>query len=112
MADLGVATASLTFTRNLGGAFGVALFATLLISESDAVLRTDPAAALLGANPGAELLHLGSQAIAGAPPALRDLVEAAVTQGFQAMFLAGAVIAGLAFVAALFVKELPLRTTL
>jgi|SRR6185312_4063093 EmrB/QacA subfamily drug resistance transporter len=112
LADIGVATASLTFTRNLGGAFGVALFATLLIADSDAVLRTDPAASILGPNPGAELLHHGSQAIADAPPELRGLVEAALTQGFQSMFLAGAVIAGLAFVAALFVKELPLRTSL
>ena len=112
MADLGVATASLTFTRNLGGAFGVALFATLLIAGSNAVLRTDAGFRVFGANPGAELLHRGSQAIEGAPPAVRALVETGVTQGFQSMFLAGAVIAGLGFLAALFVKELPLRSTL
>jgi len=80
--------------------------------RSDAILRSDPASAVLGPNPGAELIHHGSQAITGAPPALSALVEAALTQGFQAMFLAGAVIAGLAFLAALFVKELPLRSTL
>jgi hypothetical protein len=112
MADIGIATASFTFSRNLGGAFGVALFATVLIARIDATLRDTPAAALLGDRPGAELLHAGLQATAGASPAIRDLVAQAVMQGFQGMFIAGAIIAGLGLLCVFFLEERPLRTTL
>ena len=77
--DGGIAVSCMMFFRLMGGAFGVALLSSLLIS------------------------HLPPGAMAGgAPP---EVLRAA----FSTVFLGAAGIAGLCLVAALFLKEIPLR---
>jgi hypothetical protein len=58
------------------------------------------------------LLEGGRAALSGAAGAVPADLAVAITGGFQAMFIAGATIAALGVLAALFLKELPLRTTL
>jgi hypothetical protein len=111
MRDLGTATASISFFRSMGGSFGVALFSAVLIARLNSLVGALPGPALLGDSPGVALLHAGAQALALAPPALRPVVTAAVTEAFQDTFRVGAGLAFLTLIAVLVLREVPLRTT-
>jgi hypothetical protein len=95
--DLGAATASAAFFRSLGGALGAALAGAVL------------AAHLHGAAGDAGALPGGVLQIAELPAAERALVLDAYRAGLSAAFTVGAVIAGLGFLAVLFLPERPLR---
>ncbi|MEI9981831.1 MAG: hypothetical protein WDN69_00560 [Aliidongia sp.] len=109
--DLGTGTASNSFFRSMGGSFGVALFGAVLIARLNGIVGMVPGHEALGPEAGMALLHAGSTALTLAPENLRPGVTAAVTQAFHDMFRVGAAISLLNFVTALFLKELPLRTT-
>jgi len=94
--DLGAATASAAFFRSLGGALGAALAGAVLAAHLHG-------AAGAGALPG------GVLQIAELPAAERALVLDAYRAGLSAAFTVGAVIAGLGFLAVLFLPERPLR---
>ena len=96
--DLGVATSASAFLRSLGSALGVALSGAILTSR----LRGTAAAGAAGAQ---DLDH-----IAQLPPALHAAVVGAYAHALSATFLAGAAIAGCAFVVVLFLPERPLRS--
>lgn len=108
--DLGTGTASVDFFRSLGGAFGVALFGAVLTTRLASYLGALPGHEALGAAPAAALLHAGAGALNLAPAALHGAVTLAVTQAFHDLFHAGAVVTALAFLIALRLKEVPLRT--
>ena len=109
--DVGTATASISFFRSMGGSFGVALFSAVLIARLNALLTVAPGHEALGAAPGIQLLREGAQAIAHTPPALRPAVAAALTESFHDVFLLGAALAVVTFVACLLLEEVPLKTT-
>ncbi|MGH7610032.1 MAG: MDR family MFS transporter [Candidatus Dormibacteria bacterium] len=126
---LGVATSTLTFGRQVGGTIGLAIAGTSLASSISSDLPRDlarngvPAAltshvaagsnsSLTGVgNVGAKLVHLlPPQAHPFIPAMVRSLHQA-LAQAIAGSFWIGLVVAVLAVVAALFLKELPLRTT-
>ena len=109
--DLGTGTASNSFFRSMGGSFGVALFGAVLVARLSALVGAVPGHEALGAEAGSALLHAGSGALTLAPDALRPAIADAVTWAFHDMFRVGAAISLLTLVTALFLKELPLRTT-
>jgi MFS family permease len=94
--DMGAATASAAFFRSLGGALGAALAGAVL-------------AAHLHGPAGDPGLFSGVQQIAELPAAQRALVLDAYRAGLSGAFAVGAVIAGLGFLAVLFLPERPLR---
>jgi hypothetical protein len=96
-ATSGAATASASFFRSLGGALGAAL--------SGAVL----AAHLHGPAGDVGRLAGGAQQIAELPAAQRAFVLDGYRAGLFGAFTVGAVIAGLGFLAVLFLPERPLR---
>jgi EmrB/QacA subfamily drug resistance transporter len=107
--DLGTATATETFTRSMGGAFGVAVFGAILTNRL--VYNLDR---LL---PGAAQ-RMDLAAITGSPAAIRALPAATQTAVIQALassihvvFLAAVPLALLAFVVTWFLPEKPLRQT-
>jgi MFS family permease len=107
--DLGSATSSVSFFRNIGAACGTALLGTVLVSRLGFWLPR-----LVPAHSGLNL----SQAFTITPRALRGLpapVRAGVTESFvrslHVVFIVGIPLAGLAFVCALLLKELPLHDT-
>jgi EmrB/QacA subfamily drug resistance transporter len=107
--DLGTATATETFTRSMGGAFGVAVFGAILTNRL--VFNLDR---LL---PGASR-HLDLASITGSPAAIRALpsttqraVIQALASSIHVLFLAAVPLALLAFFVTWFLPEKPLRQT-
>lgn len=109
--DLGTGTASISFFRSMGGSFGVALFGAVLIARLNSHIAAVAGHEILGAAPGIQLLHAGAEAVKLAPTAMQGAVAQAITWAFHDMFRAGSAITFMTLVSALFLKELPLRTT-
>jgi EmrB/QacA subfamily drug resistance transporter len=96
--DLGAATSTSAFLRSLGGALGVAL--------SGAILATRLRGAVSIASAGKEDLDH----IARLSPVQHAAVVDVYAHALSATFLAGAAIAGCAFLLVLFLPEHPLRS--
>lgn len=109
--QMGVATASVTFFRTIGSSLGGAIFGTVLLARLNRHLSEAlPAGAShvvsasnITTNGTSQLLHL--------PQALQHDVFIAFVRSFHDMFLIGVPFALAAFVAALFLREAPLRSS-
>jgi EmrB/QacA subfamily drug resistance transporter len=117
--DMGIATSSNTFFRSLGGAFGTAVFGTIL-SNRVAYYLQENFATLSQSNPKAvegfdstklEVLTTNTSIITTLPPVIRDTVLHSFTQTFQVVFFAAAPVTFLGFVLAFFLKEKPLQSS-
>jgi len=134
--DIGVATSSATFFRQIGGTLGVAVFMTLLFSQvEDAIRRAfenpavisgiqqataDPAVVADPANQALiEGLAGGSAGLSVTSDSsfligVDDRLSAPFRMGFVdsslSVFLIAAVVLGVGFVVSWFIKEVPLRT--
>lgn len=97
--NLGVATSASGLARMLGGAIGVAILGAVLAGSLDDLMQK-----LGGARFG------GAATLATLAPAQRAQLLAMAEGTYAAMFYACAAMTLLAFVAALLMKELPLRT--
>lgn len=109
-ADLGIATATTGLFRILGGAVGAGLFGAVLNARlPQAIAEHLPQGALPpGVNPG--FLAQNPQAAAGMPPPVLQGLANAFADTFQVVFLTAVPIGLAAFVLALFLRELPMRT--
>ncbi|GAA4241559.1 MFS transporter [Actinomadura meridiana] len=108
--DLGAATSGVTFFRQIGGSFGVAVFGSIfsnqLASHINDLARMlppgfDPSA--VQGNPG--LLDKY-------PPQVKDGVLHAYAQSIDSVFLWAVPVASVAFLLSWFLREVPLRATL
>lgn len=104
--DLGAVTGSTAFFRALGGAFGAGILWSILL-----VIFETHMAALGHAASGDAPLRGGRAALLALAPDLRAIVIPALGHAFGVVFVIGAGIAGTAFAATYFLKEIPLRTT-
>jgi EmrB/QacA subfamily drug resistance transporter len=103
--ELGVATASATLFRSMGGTIGVPLFGAIFSNR----LATELAERLPA---GARIPeHAGPSQIDALPPAIRDLYVAAYAAALRPIFLLAAVIALVGFAVTWFLEERPLRQT-
>jgi predicted MFS family arabinose efflux permease len=109
--DMGAATSSTTFFRQMGGAVGAALFGAVLSSRLAHYLAEDLARA--GIMPGAGGTSVEANNVQGiqqlAEP-LRHIVLGAFTNALDDVFLIGVPFLVVAFLVALALKEIPLRT--
>lgn len=96
--DMGAASAGTSLFRTLGGSVGVAIFGSLF---ARAVAGTGVGGAPAG---GAE-----ASAVTGLSADAKDVYLQAVAHGTQNIFLVGALCAAVAFLAAVFIEEIPLR---
>ncbi len=105
--DIGVASSSATLFRTLGSSFGVAIMGALFNSQ----VKNEMAqrAGVLGSKIAEKSTQLNADSLAKLPKVVRHAYQHAVTAGVDAAFLLGAVVAVLALLGALFVKETPLR---
>ncbi|MFM9372437.1 MDR family MFS transporter [Streptomyces sp. Da 82-17] len=105
MKDMGVASSSTTLFRTLGSSFGVAVMGALF-NDRVAHEMAERVPGGGGALPNAQL---DAASLAKLPDAMREAYQFAVSSGTHAAFLLGSAIAVAAFLAALFVKEVPLK---
>ncbi|MYZ38176.1 MULTISPECIES: MDR family MFS transporter [unclassified Streptomyces] len=102
--DMGVASSATTLFRTLGSSFGVAIMGALFTSRVQ-----DEMAAAGGAGATQQSAQLDAASLAKLPDAVREAYQVAVSSGTHAAFTLGASVAVIGFVAAFFVKEVPLR---
>ncbi len=127
---IGVATSNLTFFRQVGGSIGLAVAGTYLASTFTSQLPKNLARAgvpkgltshfasggessLTGVgNLGAQLTHLLPGPLQHFIPTIVYAIHQSLAQAIGASFWLGFVAAGLAIVAVIYMKEVPLRTSL
>ncbi|MGW2491335.1 MDR family MFS transporter [Streptomyces sp. NPDC001606] len=107
MKDMGVASSSTTLFRTLGSSFGVAIMGALFNNRVQHEMATRAGA--VGRHMTEKSAALDAKSLAKLPPLVREAYQHAVSSGTHAAFLLGAVIAVTVLVAALFVKEVPLK---
>ncbi|WP_229377076.1 MDR family MFS transporter [Streptomyces spirodelae] len=112
--DMGVASSTTTLFRTIGGSFGVALMGTIFARRVEDAMRESAAAAGNGVGGSAAKLTEGGAQLDAAsleklPEQIRAAYEHAVVNGTHAVFLLAAGVTVLAFVAAWFIKEVPLK---
>lgn len=112
--DLGVATASSQFFRNVGSTVGIAIFGTVMTTGLGAAIASHlPPGAAGSAAASADVGSvLDPAALAGMPPAVVDAVRQGLAERLHDVFLLGLPIIAVVFLATLAIKVLPLRETL
>lgn len=109
--DLGVATSSATFLRSIGSSFGVAIFGAIFSNQlASNLVRNLPAAALRSGAVNPSSLQGNPAALQHLPAAIHSGLINAVSQSLHVVFLSAVPALVLAFVLALFLREIPLRT--
>lgn len=103
---LGVGTASANMFRMIGGAIGTSAFGAIFAARLG-----DLVGDALPVETGG-VRAIGPEMVAALPPDTRALVLEAFSQALQPIFIIGAVLALVATVASVFLRELPLATTL
>jgi EmrB/QacA subfamily drug resistance transporter len=106
-ADLGVATASATLFRSMGGTLGVPLFGAIFSNR----LRTELGARLPAAAAGQIPAHIGPEQIDKLPPAIHEPFIEAYDAAIKPIFLIAAAIALVGFAVTWLLQEKPLRDT-
>ncbi|MFI9270413.1 MDR family MFS transporter [Kitasatospora sp. NPDC052896] len=108
--EMATASSAVTFFRTMGGAMGVSALGALLNNKVGGYLTQNLAAAHLPAA-GAQALSGGDiPDLSKLPAPLLPLVTDAFGHGVATVFLFASPCALLAFVAVLFIREVPLRT--
>jgi EmrB/QacA subfamily drug resistance transporter len=107
--DLGVATATATFFRSVGGSFGVAIFGAIFASRLADQIRHLPPEIARQIGAGARLTP---EQVKKLPPGTHDAFLNAFAHSLHGVFLWGTLIAVIPFALSWLLKEKPLRTTL
>ncbi len=107
--DLGIATSSNTFFRSLGGAFGTAIFGTILSDRIAQNLQSEFVGSTAIDSKVLDSLTNNTQLIASLPPAVQINVLEAFANSFQTVFLAAFPVVAIAFFFAIALEEKPLQ---
>lgn len=107
MKDMGVASSSTTLFRTLGSSFGVAIMGALFNHRVQDVMAERTGA--MGKNITEKSAQLDAKSLEKLPAMVREAYQHAVSSGTHSAFLLGAGVSVLVLIAALFVKEVPLK---
>jgi EmrB/QacA subfamily drug resistance transporter len=107
--DMGAATSSATFFRQMGGSIGAAVFGAVLSSRLAIHLAERLAASGVQPGAGSAINPNDVQAIQRLTGPAKTLVLGAFTDALNDVFLVGVPFILVAFVVSLFLKEVPLR---
>jgi len=126
--DIGVATSSATFFRQMGGTLGVAVFLSILFnsladkgaeigSKIQAAIMANPAlladprnAAFASGEDIGAMVQSDSSFLKKASPELADPIKQAFGESAASVFVAAAAVVIVAFILSVFIKEVALRT--
>ncbi len=114
--DMGVATASTQFFRNVGSTVGIAIYGTVMSSGlAERIASHLPAGMAKGGASGMDVGSVGSvldpSALDGMPPAVAEAVRWGLAQQLGDAFALGLPILLVVFVATAFIPHTPLRET-
>lgn len=111
--DIGTASSTVAFFRSVGGAAGVAVLGAMLSDKVSALVIDALTAAHLISPDGSGGIAGGgaSLELSSMPPAVRSLYETAFGDATGIIFMTSAIVAVVALVCILFIKEVPLRKT-
>jgi EmrB/QacA subfamily drug resistance transporter len=107
--NIGVATATATFFRSVGGSFGVAIFGAIFAARLSHQLAHLPQKVVAHLGSG---VHLSPDQVRRLSPTVHADFLHAFANALHGVFLWGLVIAVVPFALSWFLKEVPLRTTL
>jgi MFS family permease len=108
--DMGAASSVVAFFRSMGGSIGVSALGAVLSHHVTADVTAG--LARLGVRSGSGSGSSGIPDMATLPAPVRAVFEAAYGQGIGTVFMIAAPCALIALVAVLFIREVPLRTTI
>lgn len=108
--DLGVATAAVTFFRQMGGTLGTAVLLSVLFTSAGSHIQDELAKSGAHLPPGKPFDLNDTQNVASLPAAVKHPILVGFSDAMNLVFLVAAGIAVIAFVLALLMKEVPLRT--
>ncbi|NYD78928.1 drug resistance transporter, EmrB/QacA subfamily [Arthrobacter cupressi] len=106
--DIGSASASVAFFRSVGGAIGVSVLGAVMSNHVKDLAAEGLAAAHIPVSGGSDG---ASMDLVDLPGPIREIMRAAYGDATALIFLIAAGISVLAFLAVLFIKEVPLRRT-
>ncbi len=107
--QLGTATSANNYFRQIGASFGIALFGSIFLSRlDDHIASLGPAAAHLG---GQTINSLSPAALKLLPPDVQTLIGQAFAYALPPVFLLGLPIVAAGLLMAIFIKEMPLSTS-
>jgi EmrB/QacA subfamily drug resistance transporter len=110
-ADLGSASSAVAFFRSLGGTIGVSVLGAVLSSHvGDLIMKGLGAIPGAAAGSGSGSGSVGLADFADAPPAIQTLIRVSYGDATGRIFLISAIVAAVAVVAILFIREIALRT--
>jgi predicted MFS family arabinose efflux permease len=108
--DLGAASSAVAFFRSLGGTIGVSVLGAVLSSHVGELitkgLTAIPGAAAAASSSGS----VGLADFSDAPPVIQDLIRVSYGDATGRIFLISTVVAAIAVVAIVFIREVALRT--
>lgn len=105
--DIGAASSSVAFFRSVGGSAGVAVLGAMLSKKVIDAVSSGLADLGLDSSGAGDSLN-----ISGMPRPVQLIVESAYGEATGAVFMASAIVAAVAFICILCIKEVPLRRTL
>ena len=106
--DIGVATSSVTFFRQMGGTLGTAVFLSILFSAAPSKIAERFQAA--GVRPPTGSVDLNDTSnLKRLPSAVQEPILAGFSDAMSVVFLVGACVLVIAFVLSIMMKEVPLR---
>ncbi|WP_299520360.1 MDR family MFS transporter [uncultured Serinicoccus sp.] len=115
--DLGVATATTQFSRNIGSTVGIAVYGSIMTGGLGAAVAShlpaqmrEQAAAQAGSLDVGAVLDPG--ALGGVPPVVQEALRAGLADQLHGAFLIGLPILALVFLATAMIKHVPLKDTL
>ncbi|MER5597178.1 MFS transporter [Streptomyces sp. NPDC002265] len=108
--DIGAASSTVTFFRSLGGAVGVSALGAVMAHRitdyvKDGLAGLDPQYAAAASKSSGSIPDMDTL-----PAPLRTVIESAYGHGIADVFMIASVLALLAFLITLFIKEVPLRS--
>jgi hypothetical protein len=109
--DLGTATSAVIFFRSFGSSLGASVFGAILINRLSHNLKQLLPPQARADHISAKNLQSSTSQIKHAAPAIQHAVLESFAKSFHFIYLCGIPLAVLMFIAALLLKEVPLRNS-
>jgi EmrB/QacA subfamily drug resistance transporter len=109
--DLGTASSAANCFRSMGGSFGVAIFGAVLSNRLAYYLPRLLPAGAPGNGLDPQALRASPAQVQALPPAVQDAVAETLARSVHVVFMTAIPFGALALLVALFMKELPLRSS-